>query len=481
MKRMILFVILCCLGLAACSGKQAAGEEAGAQATVPKLTMEPPVFPGEEEIQLPILLETAEGEIPKIQGPAGTVPAVFFLGAWCTDPLYGDVDEDGDQELIYLCPGPTSGLYTEAVCVYGLEEDWPVLKGVSIFNLTWGEPHLVRDGDTVLFTLEPASWHPGGEGSTQELLQLPVKLENGNVMLGSGELPEGIQDWGGFDTYRGVSFRELSRKIGADAILNHWSCLIWQQKISVVMDSDPKGKELTQTYAAVTDNGVTVTGLLCWQEQPDGTVFCTRDGIEPAAAAEDPNALVGLSAAELEQRLGPCHFDLGGGVQIPCWLTEDGKLLRAGEAPDTVGGAVLTDLTAGEPVFPRSITVDQSSIPTVIAGQELLEAFVQKTADGEADALWVTTLYSDAVSRILLRYDGSVYTVTEQEGTRTYCCLIVSEENDPPSTARFRSAVHYLLSDDPKMDHDRYFRHMISSTYDPLFPNTTAVVTVYFK
>lgn len=482
MRKLVLFVLLFCLGFCACGS---GASDAGALTEAPKLpvlkpeTPDPiPGLPWEAE-ELPVL-SSPEGETPTVSGPAGTVEALTFLGAWCTDPVYGDVDGDGMPELLYLCSGPTSGLYTEAVCVYGLELGWPVLKGCTIFNLSWGEPHLEQDEDAVMFCLKPVSWHPGGT-QEREALWLPVTLSEGRVLLNGGAIPEDMAIWGGANwNYYGMSFAELSRQLTEQTAWKHWSCMIWQERSLLVMDSDPAGKTLTDTYAALTDNGVTVTGLFRWEALADGESRCMRNGVEPIPPVEDPQSLTGLTEAELEARLGPCHFDLGSGLRIPAWFTEDGKLLIV----HPLSGASLTDLLAGELPFtetpdPDTVTVDGRSIPTLVQNMERWEAFLETTARGETDAVTLRQIYDDGSFLLSLSYDGGVYTLTDEGKRSSYRYLIVSEDDDPPAQARFRRAVHYLLSDDLAMSSQRYFAHIVSSVYDPSFPNTRSVFTVY--
>ena len=52
---------------------------------------------------------------------------------------------------------------------------------------------------------------------------------------------------------------------------------------------------------------------------------------------------------------------------------------------------------------------------------------------------------------------------------------------DPPASAKFRRATHYLLSEDPTMTWERYMARMVSSAAPPgdEFPATASLFTVY--
>ena len=97
-----------------------------------------------------------------------------------------------------------------------------------------------------------------------------------------------------------------------------------------------------RVFAAVSDNGVTVTGLLRYEPRSDGGWFCAGQGVEPIETPADLDALAGLSMEELTERLGPCHFDLGSGLYLPCWFTEDCRMLVV----HTQSSAELRELSA---------------------------------------------------------------------------------------------------------------------------------------
>lgn len=130
---------------------------------------------------MPVLRGYGEYEIA---GPAGSVGALQYLGPTCQDPVWADLDGDGFRELIYWCYGPTSGIFTVGICVYGLEEGWPVLEASQIFTLEHGDVSLSEENGSVFF-------HPSGQTQTRL-----VTLKDGKLQLGGGLLPDEIREWG---------------------------------------------------------------------------------------------------------------------------------------------------------------------------------------------------------------------------------------------------------------------------------------------
>ena len=288
-------------------------EETEPEETEPEETEpEPPISTGG---RLPAPVESAEGRF-EIQGLAGNVEALTYIGG-CQDPVWADVDGDGETELVYWCYGPTSGLFTVGICVYGLHEGWPVLEAAQIYNLASGSVSLKQEDGTVWFCRQPTA----EQGNPGEPLRLAVTLSDGKLVLNGGSL-KGVQEWGGAErSWFGTSFEALKAEVKDRCVFTHWACLVW---------TEPKETESgTRQYvfAAVSENGVTVTGLLRYQQQPDGSWFCARQGLELIDAPEDPAALSGLTMEELEARFGPCHFDMGSGMYIPCWFTKDCRML----------------------------------------------------------------------------------------------------------------------------------------------------------
>ena len=274
----------------------------------------------------------------------------------------------------------------------------------------------------------------------------------------------------------GAAFAALKQRVGDWALLNRSDCLIWQEQ------GEDAGRE---TWAAVSENGVTVTGLLRYTLQEDGTPLCLPEGLEPIAPVEDPTVFLELSPDALAERLGPCHFNMDlGGVSVPCWFTEDGKLLvlRVLEQVEDAGLRELcVEALPGEESLSEAdaITVHLEQIPTQISAPARWERFLAACERGEPDRVKLHLSCAEGAFDLLLDYDGSLYRMTDESGTRTYQHLIVSREDEPPANAAFRHAVHYLLSDDADMTHQRWFSCMVSSAMIPDFPPTAAIFTVY--
>lgn len=268
---------------------------------------------------------------PLIAGPAGTVKALHYMGAELHDPVWADLDGDGFRELIYWCDGPTSGLFTAGLCVYGLEAGWPVLKAAQIYNLTWGGLRLAEEGGRVLLRYSPQRFDPeAGSTVSQPEQILSVSVQDGELLLNGGALPEGCEIWGGPEwSWYGRSFTEMNaiaREAAAQSGIPRLplyasACLVWPQ---VTGSSVPTAGQ--RVFAAVTENGVTVTGLLRWEPLQDGTYFCAMQGIE-AIEAPKPAELLGLSAEALTERLGPRHFETDDPTPKLCWFTKDCRLL----------------------------------------------------------------------------------------------------------------------------------------------------------
>ena len=439
--------------------------------------------------------ELPETAVPHVLGPAGTLRARTFFGFEGCDPAYGDLDGDGRTELVYWCTGPTSGLFTVEICVYGLEQGWPVLEGSSIFWVSrFSFVSLEADAGRVFFCC--SSWvrdDAQDDAAAGQTLRLPVSLFQGSVLLNGGDLPEGLEVWGGgaFEGC-GSSFSALREQVGDEALLDLPRCLVWQRTVPLVLGDDSEGMDIVQTCAAVTDNGVTVTGYLTLG-QGENRVGCTsQEGLTPIPPVADPEALAALTAEEREARLGPCHswWSIGSGIShlYEFWFTEDGKLLTIittfpdGSSP-TVG---LWDMTAGEKHFPfimpydgdedssdpddpsaddpDVVTVHLDAIPTQIENEERWARFLETTGRGEADAVTLRVVFSPDSFDLPLSYDGERYTLID-EGTVMRCKYLLADEEDAPRPgAKYHRAVHYLLSDDPDASWEEYFSRMVSSS-----------------
>ena len=130
-------------------------------------------------------------------GPEGCVLQQGYFSSSGSDPLWADLDGDGDEEYVYWTYGPTSGLFTVAFWACGLECGIPVVKAQSILNLSWGNVALEKESDFVYFVYgeqkfdcDSQTYIPQGEQ------RIPLRIEDGAFIFGDGELPEGIQNWG---------------------------------------------------------------------------------------------------------------------------------------------------------------------------------------------------------------------------------------------------------------------------------------------
>ena len=108
---------------------------------------------------------------------------------------------------------------------------------------------------------------------------------------------------------------------------------------------------------------------------------------------------------------------------------------------------------------------------------------MEAAGNGQPDTVVLRFNFNPAED-LRLSCDGSVYTLVEQGGAQRYSHLItdlelVERDAAPPTQAAYRSVIHYLLSDDPDMTMSRYFQHALSSAYNPDFPNTRLLFSVY--
>ncbi|MBQ1411435.1 MAG: hypothetical protein IIY94_09185 [Oscillospiraceae bacterium] len=426
-------------------------------------------------------LETDTRGVSRIDGPNGWVEPLTYSGTSVYCPEYGDVDGDGHVELVYLTPGPSTAIHTEAVIVFGLQNGKPVCKGSTLFYL----PNAANAGEVESSLVQGYSgvcfqFRPQPEAEQDPLLEsalLPVTLQDGEVLLNGGDLPQGLESLGGG---YGASFSALSLRVGDAALLRNPACLIWQEThICTGSDPDLSAAESTWTYAAVTGNGSTVTGMITWIEQADGSQICIPQWIEPIEPVEEQDALW-LSETKLINRFGPCHFNMSSQVSTPCWFTTDGKLL----AVTPMTAAQITDLLSGEafsPLEADTILVTLGDTPSTVQNQARWNAFLETTSRKLPDA--VTIRYgSQEDDSLYLSYDGTAYTLFEQGSATCYQYLIIGTEllqQDTPSQAAYQSAIHYLLSDSQEMNSKKYWAHILSSTLDPDFPNTRLLFSIY--
>ena len=306
MKRLFVIIMLL-LFLAACSGPGAGAsgtEENGGQGSGRPAQTE--ATPGTDaEPDAPELL-LVEGEKPRVSGPAGDVLAALNVGG----PLESatcDIDGDGQPELVYRGGGVTSGAHSELV--------------------------LELSDDGLFCCPSTYDWDSIQMGYVQEATAPPLSLtvRGGRFLLNGGQLPDGIEEWKKYADCNcfGVSFSALRARVQGNALLDLPNCLVWQEPEHLRSDYHPEEEAYTYTFAAVSDNGVTVTKLLRWTWRSDEFFLSLCRGTSPIQPVADPQALARMTEAKLNQRLGPCHFalDSGDGHSVPCWFTEDGKLL----------------------------------------------------------------------------------------------------------------------------------------------------------
>ena len=445
-------------------------------------------------------------------GPEGCVPQQGYYGGSGSDPLWADLDGDGEAEYVYWTSGPTSGLLTVAFWACGLESGIPVVKAQSILNLSWGNIALEKEGDAVYFVYGEQKFDPQSQVYIPQGEQrIPLQIEDGAFLFGDGELPEGLQNWGGLDWYPvGSSFTAVRERLilrNTPLVYDSMHCVIWQR--SAVSNEET----VTETCALMTTDGVSVTGCVSFYPTQYGLAGWRAVGalIETPGDAE---ALAALSPEGLRERFGPCHFDNGsGGLHLYGWFTEDGKLLRAAVTEDRflcaaviepgtgeliaetgpLAGAHLFDYAENNP--PRELPFADETEPDVVTVFEVVpsvminagrwEAFQAAAEAGQPDEITIRLFYKyssgEAGTSLGLRFDGTFFRLQDEDRLNSYKYLLVSEQNDPPAQARFKTATHFLLSDDPEMTQDRYFSHMVSSALQPDFPATRSVFTLYRK
>ncbi len=135
--------------------------------------------------------------------PTGT----WLVGKQLAIPLYycydgnhllcGDVDGDGAEEIVLQGYGPTSGIYTETLSVYGVTDGIPWLKGSSFYWMDWGETALLfREEGEICFSYGRRRYTNKGEADGFETARVyPVRLRNGRVEL-EGAPKEDFARWG---------------------------------------------------------------------------------------------------------------------------------------------------------------------------------------------------------------------------------------------------------------------------------------------
>ena len=133
------------------------------------------------------------------------------------------------------------------------------------------------------------------------------------------------------------------------------------------------------------------------------------------------------------------------------------------------------------PSDPNVVTVHQETIPTRIENAERWEAFLAAAEQGVADGVTLRLVYEEGTFDLDLRCDGEVFTLVDEGHVTTCKYLLADEEDAPRPGAKYRRAVHYLLSDDPDMTWEQYFSRLVSSYALPgdEFPATASLFSVF--
>ena len=338
MKKRAFVFLLFCLLLTACTTPPELGTEA--PATLPTLnrpTLEDSTIsttaPPEEALPT---LETRTVSAPLACGPAGSVYAVYYRNSVIREALYWDLEGDGETELIYRTSYTLNGTTYDSLVVYGLEAGWPVRKYGVVCVFDTGTTALVMEGDRVCYRYEAPDL--GVEGTL-----LPVTAAEGRLLLNGGELPEGLlveeNVWG----IVGCSYRAAKELLAERILATEPNYFLYQEPGGVFTRETLGDWELV--CAAVTRNGVTVTGAVYWFTDPEGNQSCSASLISTPQRFEDPKVLLGLTEKALTDQLGePCWEDLRNDhYAVLCWFTEDRKLLTV-HVEDKVVSATLTDL-----------------------------------------------------------------------------------------------------------------------------------------
>ena len=417
-----------------------------------------------------------------------------YLGPTGMDPVCADLDKDGTAEYIFWGSGPTSGLFTVALWAYGVEEDMPVVKGTTILNLSYCDGvRLELDGGEAIFPFRQRIYDPvAGTYRDSDIQRLTLSIRNGQLLLNDGELPKGIENWGGgsFGVLGGrlSDVRAAAKAKGSELLCETWLSVTRKRSME-------DGSVLFE--AAFSRDGIRVAGAMTRLLPSQGSeskanTHCV--GFTPIAADPDLDALVGLSNEELIARLGPALYDEGSGLYLFRWWTEDGEILNVSSDGNVLSASLFDPLTgstlrnSSEGVTgdadvmggPDDVSVSQGR-NSCLYTPERWETFVANTQAGKPDEVNLWLYFEEGVFQLRLRYDGDRYYLTDEGRENSYACLICSEETDPPLQATYTSAVHWILSDDPDMTYRRYFAQMVSSRLVFDFPNTRGLFSTYEK
>ena len=429
----------------------------------------------------PILSEGPENAPVTVSGPAGTVEVFGLTGGDCETPVYGDIDGDGDTELVFQHSYYSDDQKFYAFYVYSLEAGWPINECYFLLRADNGTLQLAAEKGSVLL-----GYTRSVDLATPVLLRLSLK--DGLVEL-RGDLAavnniEVVME--PFDPILGGSFPALFERSGSQILFQQDGCLVWTEPVDSTDESNLMKAIL---LCAASDNGSTVTKLFSWYRFADGSFAESRDSSVPAPPA-DPAALLNLPVADLVDLLGPCHFQVppsGGKSLLPglCWITRDRKLLTI----SPLQKVARTDLLTGEvsvlaEADPDTVCVYSSQEYDGILNLQRWNNFYLAAIRGEPDAVTVLEVSAEELHRKVVSYDGQRYALSEDGETQSYAYLVIRREvinRGAPSSTQvgYDSSLLYLLSDDRSMTYSRYWNNLKADSPDPNFPNTCLVLSVY--
>ena len=333
---------------------------------------------------------------------------------------------------------------------------------------------------------------------TKATVTLPVPALPSNVLSPETASPETESPKGfviGYNyDYCGAPFLALCDQVKDRCLMQTRNCLIWETEASLALSSVSPEHLMTDSSlrihnvcAAQSEDGKTVTGLIRWKQERDGSWTCEAEGIEPLDQLMDPAELAGLPMEAVLALLGPCNADLGGDLSALCWFTRDGALLTV----NPLGAVTLEHLLDEEPpvqTLPDPDTVYGVNFfpakSTVVGNFARWEAFTSAASRGEPDAVtlrWATVrdvgnLKGGSQS---VYFDGKTYTLTNTDGSANYAHLIFGTEDHPPAESTYSSVSYCLLSDDPEMTWERYTGSEEFGIGATDFPGTALLFTIY--
>lgn len=335
MKKLIVILLLLCLLLAGCEIE--AQDDTIAPAPLPFPTngqvetgAAVPAEPGAEA--LPVL-ETRNFAYPMVQGPAGNVYAVYYRTVF-GDPVYGDVDGDGQIELVYNSYGANEGEVYDAILVYGLEDGWPIQKGSAVYSIGNARCKLTVEDGQVYYSYQNKAL------GYEEPVLLPVTADNWVVHLNGDQLPDGLLDEKSGVMIVGLSVRGLKQRVGDRALASEKNYLIWREP-GVLYTAEELGGEQA-TFAAVTKDGAAVSQRFIWWKQADGSYNSSSNICKVDRAA----TVIGKTESELSHLYGEPAFELlrsNDGFAALCWFTSSGKLMTV-QFDGKAVSAAFTDL-----------------------------------------------------------------------------------------------------------------------------------------